>query len=170
MQHDRTAGTADVSGWVRGLGVRDALRLALEPVQRPLLAERLAGMTAAFEARLGPCEDAARSREDAALEALAKAHSDLYRARLMQDGLRASDARAPFAFVGPSAMVLELVKACLSGAVAELAARLGGESVEASPRSLERAAEAAAAWLRTFLDCRAVENFCFVPLVDPSRP
>jgi hypothetical protein len=86
----------------------------------------------------------------------------------MQASVSAAPGDESFAFVGPADMVAELVLACVRGAVATLDELLRGDEPEppASPR-LERAA-AAAAWIRTFRDCRAVERFSFDPQVDPS--
>jgi hypothetical protein len=169
MQWDRTAATADLSGSVRGLGVSDALRLELVPLQHARLAEQLEALGAAVESKFAAQQDAADSRREEAVDVVAALRYERHLAQLMRAGLDASDARAPFAFVGPTGMVLELVGACLAGVVAELGQRLAGEAADGSQAALDRAMEATAAWLRTFAECRAVERFRFDPEADPGR-
>jgi hypothetical protein len=64
--------------------------------------------------------------------------------------------------------VLELVDACLAAAVTSVHARLAaGDPGALSAAGSERELEAAAAWIATVLDCRAVEDYSFEPGVDP---
>jgi hypothetical protein len=170
MQWDRTADVVVLSGTVRGLGVSDALCAELAPIQREVLEEQLEVFIADLERQAMRHEADALPNDDQAAEALSSARYQVRLARLMRDGLQRSDSRAPFAFVGPSAMVLDLVKSCLLAVVETLAQHLGGDEAELSARSLERVAEIAAAWVRTFCDCRAVESYSFDPGVDPVWP
>lgn len=93
----------------------------------------------------------------AELRLLARMHSDLPAA-----------SAEPFTLTGPAGLVLEVVGACLVAAVAAADARLG-EGGRGVPwvAACERELEAAAAWIATALDCRAVEGFCFEPGADP---
>jgi hypothetical protein len=149
--------------------VCDALRLDLAPIQRARLEEQLTALIPELLARLEPLEAAARAREAVAEEALEEVRYELRLARLMQASVSAGAGDGSCVFVGPADMVAELVLACVRGAVATLDQLLRDDEPDppASPR-LERAAAAAAAWIRTFRDCRAVERFSFDPQVDPS--
>jgi hypothetical protein len=171
MQVDRIAGVVRVAGSVRGLGVCDALRVELAPVQRAALEAQLTARTAALEQRR------------AALEAVARActgpHANEGELTGVRDELRLLTrlraemptlAPEAFTFTGPAGLVLELVGACLAAAVTCADARLG-EGRPGAPwaAACERELEAAAAWIATALDCRAVEEFCFEPGVDPRN-
>lgn len=130
-----------IAASVRGLGVCDALRIVLAPCQHPTL-------VAAIEHRAAALDEAP--------------HADLDQLRADWRALARVQATVPerpasaFVFIAPTGLALELVSACLRAAIADL-----GES--ASTGRLE----AAAAWISTSLDCRAVEQFCFEPEVDP---
>jgi hypothetical protein len=169
MQWDRTADLAALSGSVRGLGVSDALRLELVPLQHARLAEQLEALDVEVEARVTAHQRAVRSPRDEAVDAVGAARYERHLVQLMRAGLEACDTRAPFAFAGPTGMVLELVRACLTGVVAELAQHLAGEAADGSQDALDQKMEATAAWLRTFADCRAVERFRFDAEGEPAR-
>jgi hypothetical protein len=146
MQSDRSAGSAAVTGSVRGLGVCDVLQVELSDVQRP-------GLARALEARLA--EVAQGAPEDAPGRGDERRLLARLRAQLPED---ASDA---FTLVGPAGLVLGLVHRCLVDAVAALCRALpesGPPSLAAEPA---HAAAVAAAWIATALDCRAVERYCF---------
>jgi hypothetical protein len=141
MQSERIAEASALSGSVRGLGVCDALRLELLPEQLPQLVEQV--------------------------EALRRSSNgyELHLANLLYDRLCASDTAFPFTFVGPTHMVRDIVLLSLHAAAAALAGAL-------STGSSERLADAtvrAAAWSRTYLECRAIEEFSFNPGADPPR-
>jgi hypothetical protein len=57
---------------------------------------------------------------------------------------------------------------CLTGAIASLAQLLGESAAATSCAAVDDAAAAAGAWIRTFVDCCAVERYCFDSGVDPS--
>jgi hypothetical protein len=185
MHVDRIAGVAPVAGSVRGLGVCDVLRVELVPVQRAGLEAQLSVRTAALEQRRAALEAAAgthadrRSPRRAELDRGAAEPPSTEAAELDQirDELRIlarvredipTHAPEPFALTGPAGLVLELVGACLAAAVACADARLA-EGAPGTPwaGACERELQAAAAWIATALDCRAVEAFCFEPDVDP---
>jgi hypothetical protein len=168
MQVDRIAGVVREAGSVRGLGVCDALRVELAPVQRAALEAQLTARAAALEQRR------------AALEAArAGPHTDDGELTGVRDELRLltrlraelpTFAPEPFTFTGPAGLVLELVGACLAAAVTCADARLGeGQPGTPWAAACERELEAAAAWIATALDCRAVEEFCFEPGIDPRN-
>jgi hypothetical protein len=163
MQSDRSAAEGRVAGTVRGLGVCDALRVELEPVQRAGLDIGLAARAAALEQRSAGRAAGVRADEladvDDALRLLAR----------MRAPLRPGGA-APFVLVGPAGLVLELVDACLADAVARLAQSLGqAGACTSGSAAFDATLLAAAAWIATALDCRAVDGFCFEPGVDPVR-
>ena len=157
MHHHRTAA---VRRTVSGLGVCDALRLELEPVQLPWLADELDEMR-------GPLEEALARAREAGSEDEATAHAyELRLLRMMRAQL--GDRPAPLVFVGPTGMVDEAVHGTMRNVVGALAELAHGSA--ADPRRLRDAAAAADAWVRTFLDLRAVVAFNFDPEAEPSRP
>jgi hypothetical protein len=186
MQVDRIAAVARLAGTVRGLGVCDVLRVELEPVQRAGLEAQLTARTAELEQRREDLEAAGWARADpeaAGQEAVwgtptGRLRDEDEELRAVRDELRVlervregmSAAPEPLDLTGPAGLVLELVGACLVSAVGSADARLG----EGAPGVTwvgvcERELEAAAAWIRTALDCRAVEAFCFDPDADPPH-
>jgi hypothetical protein len=155
MQVNRIAGAARLAGGVRGLGVCDVLRVELDPVQRSGLLEQLTSRVAELE-RAG--HDAVDDGQEE-VRLLAR----------MRAGLPPSTAD-PFTLTGPAGLVLALVGACLTRAVATAHARLGeGETGVPWVAGCERELEAAAAWITTSLECHAVEAFCFEPGADPPH-
>jgi hypothetical protein len=166
MQVDRIAGVVRVAGSVRGLGVCDALRVELAPVQRAALEAQLKVRTAALEQRRAGLEAVARAPDSGELTGVRDELRLLTRLRAEMPAF----APEPFTFTGPAGLVLELVGACLAAAVTCADARLG-EGRPGAPwaAACERELEAAAAWIATALDCRAVEEFCFEPGVDPRN-
>ena len=154
MQLEGTAATLRVAGSVRGLGVCDVLRVELEPVQRPGLEAQMT----AFERRRAAVAAAEPERSEATGEAL-RLLAQMRAALPPRDG-------SPLILSGPAGLVLELVDACLTDAIARVARRL-----EHAPRRGLIAAEleAAGAWIATALDCAAVEDFSFEPGADPAH-
>jgi hypothetical protein len=147
MQFNRIAAPA---GTVSGLGVCDALRLELMPVQLGRLAVRIDALEAALGPAAGP---------DVAYEQRL--------VRMLRAGLPAPERAEPFAFVGPAGMIGDLVRGAVRDAVRELSELARGDVARAGLRA---AAADAGAWIRTFLDCHAVESFSFDPGEDPGRP
>jgi hypothetical protein len=144
--------------------VCDALRVELAPVQRAALEAQLTARTVALEQRRAALETVARAPGDGELTGVRDELRLLARLRAEMPVF----APEPFTFTGPAGLVLELVGACLAAAVTCADARLG-EGRPGAPwaAACERELEAAAAWIATALDCRAVEEFCFEPGVDP---
>jgi hypothetical protein len=154
MQADRSAAVAAVSGSVRGLGVCDAFHVRLDAIQRAPLARALDGRIAALAD--GDIEDALERGEERRL---------LMRMRAQLP----ESATGAFALVGPAGLVLAVVHACLVEAVDALARGLGDGPALSWSAELARAAAAAAAWIATTLDCRAVERFSFDVELEPGH-
>jgi hypothetical protein len=158
MHHHRTA--AITRRTVSGLGVCDALRLELVPVQLPWLADELDEMR-------GPLEEALlRSRAEQSADDAAGHEYELRLLRMMRAQL--ADERATV-FVGPTGMVDEAARGAMRNVVGALA-ELVHERETVDPDRLRETAAAANAWVRTFVDLRAVVAFNFDPEAEPSRP
>jgi hypothetical protein len=159
------AGTSAPGRSVSGLGVCDVWRLELSAEQWPWLVDELEDLR-------GPLEEALQlayaerlvDRSDALVEEIAAREYELRLVRLMRAQLPAADHDGPVVFVGPADLVRELVGGTLRHLVDEL-----GDIVDARSSGLIHTAQAAAAWARTFIDCRALEAFSFDPAADPVR-
>lgn len=157
MHHHRTAATRRT---VSGLGVCDALRVELASVQLRWLADELDEMR-------GPLEEALlRARADESPDEAAAHEYELRLLRMMRAQL--ADDRTTV-FVGPTGMVDEAVRGALRNVVGALA-ELVGERDFADGERLRETAAAAEAWVRTFVDLRAVVAFNFDPEAEPSQP
>jgi hypothetical protein len=157
MQHHRTAATRRT---VSGLGVCDALRLELVSAQLPWLADELDDMR-------GPLEEALmRARADDAADEAAGHEYELRLLRMMRAQLADETATV---FVGPTGMVDEAVRGAMRNVVGALAELVHDREVADGER-LRATAAAADAWVRTFVDLRAVVAFNFDPEAEPSRP
>jgi hypothetical protein len=157
MQTEPIAGGAVPSGTVHGLGVCDALRIELLPVQLPWLIDELEEMRGPLEEALGcasPGDEAAALRYELRL------------LRRLRAQLPPAGHAGPFTLVGPAVMVGEVVRGTLRNVAAALA-ELAQARPAADPEPLRATAAAAAAWTRTCLDCRAVEAFSFDPEAEP---
>jgi hypothetical protein len=76
------------------------------------------------------------------------------------------------AFVGPTALVLDLVGGTMRNVVDALGELVHGRAT-GDPEwhaRLRNATAAASAWVRTFLDCEAVELFAFDLEADVTAP
>ena len=179
MQTDRSADAAHLAASVRGLGVCDVLRVELAACQHAALQSALADRAAALQPELEALQarvtaERRSAPRDQRLRA-APSPDELELAALRADArtldrVRASvPARAagPFALLAPAGMTLEVVSTCLRSAVAALAASL--DASPSGPALPTAQLEAAAAWIATALDCRAVETFCLEPGLDPLR-
>jgi hypothetical protein len=156
MHHHRTATRRTATG----LGVCDALRLELATVQLPWLADELDEMR-------GPLEEALlRARADQADDDAAGHEYELRLLRLMRSQL--VDDRSTV-FVGPTGMVDEAVRGAMRNVVGALSELVHDREVADADRLRETAA-AASAWVRTFVDVRAVVAFNFDPEAEPSAP
>jgi hypothetical protein len=134
---------------VRGLGVCDALRVELAPRQVEDFQRALEARIAALEQRLAGADDDERHEFHHVLRTLG--------------GMRT---REPVV-LGPAGLVLDLVQTCFAEAVDALTRHLhrGAEPLA----GLEHHTQAAAAWIKTLSDCRAVEGYSFEPDADPSH-
>jgi hypothetical protein len=158
MQQDRTVSPARVAGSVRGLGVCDALRVELAPVQWSGLERGLGAVVATLERRVGELratgeqDELERTRE--ALRLLTRMKEDVPGCVL----------------TGPADLVVELVETCLADAVTRVSQRMAA-SGGGPPRCAAwlDELEAAGAWVATALDCAVVTEFCFEPGLDPVR-
>ena len=163
MQAQTTVGARTPLGTVHGLGVSDALRLALTPVQVPWLIDELEELRGPYEERLLRLRSEADASDDpGTADAVRGAEYDLRLLRLMRAQVSAGQ-REPVIFDGPSAMVAEIVRGTMrnvADALAELvAARVSYD--EAAEARLRTTATAAHEWVETFLACREVEAFTF---------
>jgi hypothetical protein len=170
MQAERTAEMAALSGSVRGAGVCDVLQVELQPVQRALLLERVETLRSSLEEELARQLRAAAPSDQRAAEALRLARYELRLVELLDARLPSCDVDAPFEFVGPADMVARLARECLAIAVKDVAQLVDADGMR-GPRARARlitAANAAGAWVRTFVDCQAVEESSFDPSADPA--
>jgi hypothetical protein len=164
MQSQPTAGGEVSSGTVRGLGVTDALLLELEAVQLPWLIDEVDELCSVYEDELrhaaDPCPNQAKSVDT---EALDLARHRLHTLRMMRAQLPARDHRGRMTFVGPTPLVLDIVSGTMRNVVAALSELTHGRSTSEPEWRLHvhDTSAAASAWVRTFLDCRAVEFFTF---------
>ena len=171
MQWQPSADRRLPSGNVCGLGVCDALRVELAPAQLFWLIDELEEMRTPLEEewqRLGAAlvdTDDVETRRD--LEALDYRLRLLRMMRAQLPGIHTTDTTT---LVGPTAMVLEVVEGAMGSAVDALSAWVNRTTSE--PMTLDElvgAADAARAWVDTYVECRAVERFRFDPDADPPR-
>ena len=172
MQRELTAIGAPPTARVGGLGVCDALRVELDPVQLPWLVDAREEMRRPLEERLqrARAQDERRHDEPSTRE-LAEREYHLRLLRLMHARLAAPCDEQSTTFVGPSAMVADVVRVAMRNVTAELrdlADGWAGSRHEEHER-LQRTAAAASAWVDTFLACEAVTSFNFDGDADPGR-
>jgi hypothetical protein len=160
MQSERTVEETALSGSVRGLGVCDVLRLELVPAQLPHLVEQVEAL--AEEIRRPPAAASGRSN---------CVQYELHLIELLRARLPVGEVSEPFALAGPAEMIGRIARGALRGAVEALAERVRqpGRDREARAQLADDAA-AAGAWVRTFIDVQAVEDFTFDPNADPREP
>jgi hypothetical protein len=155
MQANRTADSPALAGSVRGLGLSDALRVELRPVQVPWLID-------ALDAMAGP-----RALHQADGREQDEREYELRLLRMMRAGLTAADHGA--ALIGPSGMVVDAVRIAMRGAMDALRELTGEDPVEEHvAEQLQQTADAVAAWVRTYLECRAVVWFNVDPDAEPG--
>ena len=156
MQANRTADSPALAGSARGLGLSDALRVELRPVQVPWLID-------ALDAMAGP-----RALHQADGREQEEREYELRLIRMMRAGLTAAD-RAAVAFIGPSGMVVDAIRIAMRGAMDALRELAGEDPIEEHlTEQLRQTADAVAAWVRTYLDCRAVVWFNVDPDAEPG--
>jgi hypothetical protein len=171
MQSEPIAVGVPPSGSVFGLGVCDALRVELQPVQVSWLIDELEEMRGPLEETVQRIRADASARCERAVADLATYEYELRLLRMMRAQLGTVRADEPTVFVGPAGMVGEAVRGAMRnvvGALTELA-----HSRVADPGGGERLRETAAAaeaWVRTFVDLRSVVAFNFDPEAEPSQP
>jgi hypothetical protein len=155
---------------VRGLGVSDALQVELEDVQLSWLIDELEEMR-------GPLEESlqlARARciddpaDGAAAEELEATEHQLRLLRMVRAQLPPSGHGGRVSFVGPTELVLDVVRETTRNVVAALSELVHGQDVGHGDwhTRVSQASGAAAAWVQTFLDCETVELFAFDPSAD----
>jgi hypothetical protein len=163
MQCEPTAIRRPPSGLVSGLGVCDALRLELAPLQVSWLAVELDATRARLEERIHEMGRDQRGELD-------RLGYELRLLRLMRGQLPAELPNEPVTFVGPTGSVCRIANAVLENAVAALHAHVS----EGPPRS-----DDARSWLREIVtvvdgwagivsDSYAVEAYRFDPWADPA--
>jgi hypothetical protein len=165
MQFQPTGGSVPF-GSVCGLGVTDALRLDLAPVQLAWLIDELEEIRGPLEEELQRAR--ARCADDPgelAADKLDASEHELRLLRMMRAQLPASDHGGRVAFVGPTEMVLDLARETMRNVVDALSELVRGKAM-CDPDWHDRVrhtAEAAIAWVQTFLECENVELFRFDP-------
>jgi hypothetical protein len=172
MQWERSVEEAALSGGVRGLGVCDALRLELVPAQLPQLIEQVEALRAPLQEEIGRRAAAMGPGDARGAARLRAAQYELRLAELLRERLPPAGHSEPFVFVGPAGMIGGIARASARRAVEALAELVAAEP----PRGRElrgrlaQAAEAATAWVRTFVEAQALEDFSFDPDADPDLP
>jgi hypothetical protein len=168
MQAEAIAGGATSSGTVRGLGVCDALSVELQPCQLPWLIDELEEMR-------GPLEDELQRLrcgcDGGDREELERSEYELRLLRMVRAQLPgAGRQERPVELVGPSGMIGEVALNTMRHVV-DVLSDLAHARPAADPQVAARlrdTAAAANAWVRTVLDCRAVEAFSLDPDADPT--
>jgi hypothetical protein len=148
MHEHRSAHSTQTT--VRGLGVCDALHVELAASQAQSLQRALEARITALEERLPSAADEHERHE-------------LDHTLCLLRGMRTNEP----VLIGPAGLVLDLVQACFAEAIDTLARHLqhGAEPLA----RLDQHTRAAAAWIKTLSDCRAVEGYTFEPDADPSH-
>src|SRR3954470_14727800 len=130
MRFQPIAGGAIPSGSVAGLGVSDALRLDLAPVQVPWLIDQLDEVRGPLEEELqlarARCTDEAC---DVAAERLEAAEHELQLLRMMRAELPGRDHDGRVMFVGPTGLVLDLVRGTMRNVVGALSELVHGKAI-----------------------------------------
>jgi hypothetical protein len=164
MQSERIADASALSGSVRGLGVCDALRLELEAVQLPGLVEQVDADIAALKDEIDRRSGATTPGDPRGAEQVEAAEDELRLVELLRDQLPEA-ADGPFVVIGPAGPIGTMVGGAMRHAVERLSERvLATRRHDADARrQLERAAAAVSAWIRSYVDAQAVEDFAFEP-------
>lgn len=161
MQSEPSAPCAPPRRTVSGLGVCDALRLELQAVQLPWLADEL-------DAQRGPLEEQLSRATDG--EERERCRYQLRLLGLLRAQLPAAGHAAPFVIAGPAALTARIARGALRNAAAALS-ELATRPLDAGPpERLRVTAAAACAWGTTVLDCQAVEAYDADPDAEPHDP
>jgi hypothetical protein len=170
MQGEPIAINASAAARVCGLGVCDALRMDLDPVQLPWLIEELEEMRGPLEEQLehARAEHERRDDEESARD-LAEREYQLRLLRLMRTRLAVPGDERPTTFIGPSAMVSDVVRATMRNVTAALSELAHAQPGQEQGHNLKRTAAAVSAWVNTFVACQDVTSFNFDGDTDPGR-
>jgi hypothetical protein len=157
MQTNRTADRPALAGSVRGLGLSDALRVELQPVQVPWLIDALDALCGARPVDQGD----GRDRDEREYE--------LRLIRIMRAGLAVGADVSPIPFIGPSGMVATAVRSAMRSAMDALRELVRQDPIDDDGvERLQETADAVAAWVRSYVDCRAVVWFNVDPDAEPG--
>ena len=164
MQSERIAEASALSGSVRGLGVCDALRVELAPEQLPGLVDQIEAHSAALRDEIERRRATLIPRDLRGTAALDEAESELRLIELLRGELpTAGETNQPFVVIGPAGPIGAMVRGAMRHAVealSELALATSRDDAGGRDR-LTRAAAAAIAWVRTYIEAQAVEDFSF---------
>ena len=164
MQLERIADASALSGSVRGLGVCDALRVELAAEQLPGLVEQIDAHSVALRDEIERRRAAVMPRDPRGAARLDEAESELRLIELLRGELpTAGETDQPFVVTGPAGPIGEMVRGAMRHAVEALSELvLATSRDDAGGRDrLMRAAAAAIAWVRTYIEAQAVEDFSF---------
>lgn len=172
MQSERIAEASALSGSVRGLGVCDALRLELLPEQLPQIIEQAEAARVALQEEIRQRTSAMVPEDPRGLEQIEAVQYELRVLECLREHLPAGEVRERFVVVGPTDVVGAIVRDSTRRAVETLA-----ELVLENPESgcearagMVAAVTAAAAWIQTYVEAQATEDFSFDVEDDPSGP
>jgi hypothetical protein len=156
MHDQRTVDDVPPESTVWGLGVCDALRVQLAPVQLSWLIDELEELRGPLEEQLQRVP-AGADREALMIE--------LAVLRRLRAQVPAADGDTGAVLCGPAETVATLVRGALRNSVAALAELVHGplRSDSVTREELRRTAAAAAAWTTTYLDRQAIEGYAFDP-------
>ena len=164
MQSERIAEALELSGSVRGLGVCDALRVELLAEQLPGLVEQIETHSAALRDEIERRRAAVMPRDPRGTARLDEAENELRLIELLRGELpTAREKSQPFVVIGPAGPIGAMVRGAMRHAVEALSELvLATSRQDAGGRDrLTHAAAAAAAWIRTYVEAQAVEDFSF---------
>ena len=164
MQSERIADASALSGSVRGLGVCDALRVELAAEQLAGLVEQLEAHSAALQDEIERRRAALMPRDPRGAAQVEEAESELRLIELLRGQLAtAGETSEPFVVIGPAGPIGAMVRGAMRHAVEALSGLvLATGRYDAGARDrLMHATAAAAAWVRTYTDAQAVEDFSF---------
>ena len=163
MQSERIAEASALSGSVRGLGVCDALRVELVAEQLPGLVEQVDAHSAALRDEIERRRAAAMPRDPRGAAHVEEAESELRLIERLRGVLpTAGETSEPFVVIGPAGPIGVMVRGAMRHAVEALSELVLASRDDAGGRDrLPRAAAAAVAWVRTYVDAQAVEDFSF---------
>jgi hypothetical protein len=159
----RHANSPPSTGRVHGLGIADALRVELEPLQVGWFVDEVdTTMAVLLEALEDPAN--ARECEERAYELQVLA--------MIREQVPAGGSAEPIAVVGPMGTMTSIVSGAVRSVTGELSERVDEEEPRGDARAqatLRQLAAAAHAWTETYLECQAVEHYAFDTEYSPVR-